>query len=45
MTKSWDDSSEIQKVRTDLKRRHSGLIQSGDTIKEKFVRILIKKKR
>ena len=44
VTKSWDDSSEIQKVRTDLKRRHSGLIQSGDGVKEKFTRILIKKK-
>ena len=44
VTKSWDDSSEIQKVRTDLKHRHSGLIQSGDGVKEKFTRILIKKK-
>lgn len=44
VTKSWDDSSEIQKVRTDLKRRHSSLIKSGDTVKEKFVRILIKRK-
>lgn len=44
VTKSWDDSSEIQQVRTDLKRRHSGLIQAGDTVKEKFVRILIKRK-
>ena len=45
VTKSWDDSPEIQKVRTDLKRRHSGLMQIGDTVKEKFVRILIKQKR
>ena len=45
VTKSWDDSPEIQKVRTDLKRRHSGLMKVGDTVKEKFVRILIKQKR
>lgn len=44
VTKSWDNSPEIQKVRTDLKRRHSGLIQSGDGVKEKFTRILIKRK-
>lgn len=44
-TKSWDDSPEIQKVRTDLEHRHSGLIQSGDTVREKFVRILIQHKK
>jgi len=44
VTKSWDDSPEIQKVRTDLKRRHSGLMKVGDMVKEKFVRILIKRK-